>query len=690
MKWKAILFIMLILGLAIITPPIYKFLYAYFESPINPRSKMTTIATAEEIINENFHHYGFNVSGKDFQSNEAAFKGSYSLKLQAPDQSIGFEYEIKNAQVEDVIQAGAWVYAPKGTLGTVVIAGIGDNAATIYAQSNKSHKQEGDWHFVQVSHTIETLPNNRSFRAYCLNTTEAAIYFDDMAIFHKSLLPFTWEPQVVQIGMKEGEYGQLKKKRDEAFELGMLVTAKDSWVKGFIFPQSNQDKKTSVSLRLKGDWLDHLEGKKWSFRVKTKPEVSWKRMKVFSFQNPRNRGYINEWLLHKFFNWQDILTPRYEFIDLMLNGKDLGLYVYEEHFTKQLLEYSLRKEGPIVKFSETYFWESYLQAKKEGLAPEQLKRSYSLQIQPFSESKTAASPLLTRYFETAQNLMFEYQWGIKKAKDIFDLESLAKYYAILDVTGGHHGAIWHNQRFYYNPVTSKLEPIGFDGYGNVAETFIKTAFIGVNLSTKNTDKEWHTRLFMDLDFLKKYIYYLNKFSQENQLKPFLDSMDQAINDRTRYIQKSVPYYQYSTNYIYDRAARIRNALQPQSTILQSRTVEVGKIGVCNRHKTVLEVIGTSTDDNGRVVLFDSSHFIYTTPMEEMPDYEHQINIPENAQYLVYKVIGLEKKHYAKIGLWPIPLAFTAAQELQGNLVANHPAYYYDKKSKRVVFKKKHS
>ena len=68
-------------------------------------------------------------------------------------------------------------------------------------------------------------------------------------------------------------------------------------------------------------------------------------------------------------------------------------------------------------------------------------------IRPFKESKTKSSPALAQQFEIAQNLMFQYRYGLKKAKEIFDIDLLAKYYAIMDLTGGHHSIIWHNQRF---------------------------------------------------------------------------------------------------------------------------------------------------------------------------------------------------------------------------------------------------
>ena len=113
-----------------------------------------------------------------------------------------------------------------------------------------------------------------------------------------------------------------------------------------------------IKLRFKGDWVDHLKGEKWSFRVVVLGENTFKGLKSFSIQSPHTRTFLDEWFMHKIFKKEDILTTRYEFIDVKLNNKQLGIYAYEEHFEKQLLESSNRREGPILKFNEEGLWET--------------------------------------------------------------------------------------------------------------------------------------------------------------------------------------------------------------------------------------------------------------------------------------------------------------------------------------------
>ena len=48
--------------------------------------------------------------------------------------------------------------------------------------------------------------------------------------------------------------------------------------------------------------------------------------------------------------------------------------------------------------------------------------------------------------------------------EVFDLELMARFLAVVEVWEAHHCLAWHNMRFYYNPLTARLEPVVFDGH----------------------------------------------------------------------------------------------------------------------------------------------------------------------------------------------------------------------------------
>ena len=81
---------------------------------------------------------------------------------------------------------------------------------------------------------------------------------------------------------------------------------------------------------------------KSSYRIKVKGDNTILGMKQFSIHHPRERNYLNEWLFHKTINREGLISLRYYFVKIILNGNDLGIYALEEHFERRLLENNLR------------------------------------------------------------------------------------------------------------------------------------------------------------------------------------------------------------------------------------------------------------------------------------------------------------------------------------------------------------
>jgi len=650
----------------------------------------TLLADAEQVEGDKFVLGEYKALHSKSQSSDFAYEGNYSVKLGKRTEQYGMSIMLDDVKVGDKITAQVWAYSPGLEIGYITIAGM--DVKEVYTQS-RNFKFVKEWQLLEVSVSIDKPIKDSTIKIYCFNFNDSPIYFDNLAYTkdEKAYLrePSTWEPEDIHVFMKKGEYMVLKKKRHEALQRGLLIKEADSWVKGAIYPKKDGEEKIKVSMRLKGDWTDHLQGEQWSFRVETQTDKSWNRLKTFSLQVPSTRSYLHEWLLHEMFKYEDILTTRYEFINMKLNNKDLGLYVYEEHFLKQLPEYNKRKEGPIIRFEESGYWEAHLRQTEVDANLDGELLVGSPEIKPFEEKKTINTPVLAEQFVIAQNLLYEYQYGLKPAKEIFDIDMLAKYYVIADITGGYHGIAWHNQRYYYNPVTGRLEPIGFDGFGEGGLSYVpKKPFIGIDLSAVSASKELHMKLFRDTGFLEKYMFYLEKMANEAYLDKFIQRVGKKLNDRLLCIKKTKPEYEFQINYIYQRAKNIQNALYPNSASLQTKTVSSGLIAVCNRHQVPIKVIGSLAKPGGVMTPLDSAQIIYTTKFASLPDYTHRVNVPVSAKYLVYKVIGLDKLHYAAISTWPIPTAFSPVQELKGNLTADHTAYLYDKDLKKVVFRKK--
>ena len=69
----------------------------------------------------------------------------------------------------------------------------------------------------------------------------------------------------------------------------------------------------------------------------------------FPFRSPETRNFLYEWAFHQNLMNEGILTTRYDFVNVMLNGELLGTYAIEENFNAELLESQGRRQGVILR-----------------------------------------------------------------------------------------------------------------------------------------------------------------------------------------------------------------------------------------------------------------------------------------------------------------------------------------------------
>ena len=128
-----------------------------------------------------------------------------------------------------------------------------------------------------------------------------------------------------------------------------------------------------------------------------------------------------------------------------MNDTDQGIYAVEEGFSKELIERNKKRNGPIFGI-------------EEKLGTEYPYVQYDLYSKKYWISN---HPLLITEALAKLN-------SIKKNKeninDIFDLEKWATFFAVIDFSNTLHGSISKSVKLYYNPLTAKFEPIGFDGH----------------------------------------------------------------------------------------------------------------------------------------------------------------------------------------------------------------------------------
>lgn len=284
--------------------------------------------------------------------------------------------------------------------------------------------------------------------------------------FELLTVPFNWirsflrAPEIphLAIDIKFKHMQKLHAKREAALAKGILVKEDTDYVPARIRLGENQVK---AELRLKGDYLDHLTNDKWAFRIHIKGKDHLFGMRRFSIHHPMGRDYHGEPLFFSAMRDEGILTPRYFFVDVSINGDFIGRMALEEHFSAELLAAQQRRESVIVRFDESLVWDADDGAHRgfKGV----FDNIANTQVRPFRESRVLRSDSLTQELEIASGLLRGFANGTLPASQVFDTELLGRFIAVAETWGAFHCLAWNNQRFYYNSVTARLEPIAYDG-----------------------------------------------------------------------------------------------------------------------------------------------------------------------------------------------------------------------------------
>lgn len=494
--------------------------------------------------------------------------------------------------------------------------------------------------------------------------------------------------ETISIDIKNNDFQKLAYNREVALEQGILITDDGDYVPATI--RFNGDE-VKAKIRLKGDWVDHLVGEKWSFRVKLKDDNTILGMKVFSIQNPNTRAFLNEWLYQEVLDRESIISPRYYFVSVVVNGKNNGIYALEEHFDKRLIENEYYREGPIISFNEDYLWIG----RTQGI--DDLVESYfSSDIDTFQTSSVIEDPDKYRQFIQAKDLLESFREGNLSTSEVFDVDKLATFMALSDLMGATHGNWWHNQRFYYNPITSKLEPIGFDS--GAGERISNYGLFGMsNLGELN--EAYQNLIISDPVFFKKYVSELERVSNPSYLDEVFVDLDGELGSNLSILHKDYPYYYFSKNVFFDNQEYIQNILNQAKCLNAHYYINTSNkfiLELGNTHAFPLEVHGVKYDG---MILYPSSEVILAgKKSDEVVNYEKvEFLLPEGITWsddfiskitVEYSILGHGVKRHESIYPW----SHVSDNFLENDFIRRSPNadtfdfIYVDEPGKRIILK----
>ncbi len=532
------------------------------------------VCNAEELDGSGRHYLEASHQWQKFgntgtRTNEDAHSGTYSLKL-TPETPYGFTTDINGIKPDQYICVSVWRKNSNNN-GVIIIDG---GNGLYHGGKFLAEEHENGWQKIYLEAFIPLNFYEGSVKIFVWNNSKDTVYFDDLEIVvrDKKKYPEYKNAKMINMYIDQSDFGKIHEKRLTAFENQVLVNTDEDYSNLLLF-YGNES--LNGKYRLKGDLLDHIQGDKWSFRIKLKKGFAWEHLRTFSIQNPLTRHFLYEWLAHKIYDDEDVLTTRYGFIPLRINNKSLGIYAWEEHFEKQLIESRNRREGPILRFDESIFWQRVLEGKTTG-KNWNIDYFSAASIIPFKQGQVTSDSLKVMQLEEGQKLMLQYKNHTQPVSKVFDVKKLAQYYALVDITQAYHGFTWHNQRFYYNPVTCLLEPIAFDGYieGGIYKRFEEriTGMVSpVNIADYNKEELLLFQPFTDSLFTQKYLACLERYSSNEFINSVVKKYEAEVDSLSGELKKEFPFYAFNFDYLKSQAQWINENLDE----IRNNVIQIG-------------------------------------------------------------------------------------------------------------------
>ncbi len=382
-----------------------------------------------------------------------------------------------------------------------------------------------------------------------------------------SLKGLSVSPKEFDIYLKKKSLRRIRSIRDQAIKDGFFIENKGKYFPGKL---EYDDEDYKIKIRLKGDLTDHLQGIKWSYRIKVLKNKLVNNMASFSIQHPNTRNFIYEWIFHKALKREGLIALDYDFISVNINDEDFGVYAMEEHFNDQVLKKNNRKPGPILKFSEEWQWKEAYERRMDNISYDEIfeKTFFKSQITGFHLNEIFKDSIKNEQYLYAVKMLESFRKGVLNTSEVFDIDQLAKFYALCDVLGAQHATAWRNARYYFNNSTQKLEPIGYDGNaGEYIEKIIGHKQTVASDSIVDTLNNYHLLLFKDLSFRSTYNEYLYLYSDPSYIEDLLTECEGEMKGHLELISSEFPRFTFRREVFDKNKERIRTALSSGGVLM---------------------------------------------------------------------------------------------------------------------------
>ena len=295
-------------------------------------------------------------------------------------------------------------------------------------------------------------------------------------------------------------------------------------------------KNIPVKIRLKGISLTHYLSPKFSLRITALDNNTIMGMKEFSVTDPNRKAVLMNWLLNLSLRNENLISLRNPLIHFSINGEQKGLYAVEEIPSSEIFADNKLREGVIVLFDDSVFED------QDGLTFPRFGDAFlGSKAKVFRPKNYMQKSLSRKQAIVAVNMLVLLKEGRVQVDEIFDIPKFATWTALYSVFNGYHGFTWDSMRLYYNPITSKLEPIIWDAFNeNQVETMGRMLLFG-----EHTNQLWYAyiqKIVSNYEFIYHYTKELDRIVSHAYIESFFNKYKKEINEYVNIVVADNPLY----------------------------------------------------------------------------------------------------------------------------------------------------
>ena len=324
----------------------------------------------------------------------------------------------------------------------------------------------------------------------------------DYKYAHKSLVtyqkPFDWATYKLEISLikfikklkNNKKIGLNKKKiyiteKSQKLLLSNVPMSTKIWQQGFFLMDNNELKK--IKIRYRGDNPRNWLFEKKNLRIKTRKKSQFGQFRYYDY-DPYN---FQKFVSGKIANKIEVISPKYELIELYINDNSEGIYMQTEKINENFLRRNKLMPVNIYK-GEQINSEVIIKTDSD------LFNNHSIwkKIAIFNKVEKNDKSDLIYFINLLRNSEIDNASYVK-LMGMLNLSEWGKFAAYQIITNNYHNDYNHNMRIIIDPWSGKLRPIIYD------------PILGNNIFDKNKidlDNSSHGLLL----FLNKSSLFINK------------------------------------------------------------------------------------------------------------------------------------------------------------------------------------